>query len=153
MQRLIYRALILGGLLSLLAGCGQSVPGGSSISGTVTVPSGEDVTGTTVFACYNAEVDCDRLGRTIITQNGSSGLYELGSLPQGSYAVYAIKTSRENGEPGAGDFYGYFGRSEGSPKLVTPPQANVNIEMLAFTGTTQLQKLPETLRQAIAEAP
>lgn len=153
MQRLIYRALVLGSLLGFLAGCGQSVPGSSSISGTVTTATGADVAGTEVFACYNAAIGCDRLGETTLTQSAGSAPYRLGSLPQGSYAVYAIKTSSANGEPGAGDLYGYFGRSEGSPKLVTPPQANVNIEMFAFTGMTQLQTLPATLRRAIAEAP
>lgn len=153
MRRLIYHALILGGLLGLLVGCGEIGMGGSSISGTVTAPAGVNVAGTTVFACYNAAAGCDRLGESTLTQSGSSAPYSLGSLPQGSYAVIAIKTSSVNGEPGTGDLYGYFGRNEGPPRLVTPPQANVNIELLAFTGKTQLQKLPETLRQAIAEAP
>lgn len=152
MRRLVYHILVLAALLGLLVSCGQSLSGTSNISGIVTAPAGADITGTTVFACYDGSVSCDRLADTTLTSTGSSSPYRLDSLPQGSYAVIAIKTSNENGEPGPGDLYGYFGLSEGAPILVTPPQTNVNIEMLVFTENDSLQSLPETLRQAITEA-
>lgn len=129
----------------------MSLSGGSSISGTVSAPAGTPVSGTRVYACYEGDVPCDRLAETTLTSSDNASPYRLESLPQGSYTVIAIKTSSANGEPTTGDLYGYFGRNEGAPKLVTPPQANVNIELLTFTGSDSLQNLPENLRRAIVE--
>lgn len=151
MQRLIQHFLVLGVLLGLLAGCGVSLSGGSSISGTVTAPPGANISGTRVYACYDGDVPCDRLAETTLTGGNNTSSYKLDGLPQGSYTVIAVKTSSANGEPTTGDLYGYFGRSEGAPILVTPPQANVNIELLTLTENDSLQNLPETLRRAIVE--
>lgn len=153
MQRLRVHTLILGGLLSLLVGCGEVGSGGSSISGTVMAPAGADVSGTTVFACYNDEPGCERLGETTISQSGNAAPYRLGTLAQGPYSVYALNDTNGDGVPNTGDYYGYFGRNSGRAILVSPPQANVNLEMLVFSGNTALRELPETLQRAIAQTP
>ena len=155
LYRIISRSLLFVVLLGLLVGCGELGlgSGGSSLSGIVTAPAGADVSGTTVFACFNDEPGCARLGQTTIYASGSSVSYQLGTLAQGTYSVYALSDANGDGVPNSGDYYGYFGLNSGAPILVSPPRANVDIEMLAFTGTTQLEALPETLRRAITRAP
>jgi hypothetical protein len=143
-------SLLLGGLLGLLVGCGE-IGGGSSISGMVTAPAGADVAGTAVFACYDDDPECARLGETVITGAGNAASYSLGALAPGSYSVYALSDTNEDGIPNSGDFYGYYGRSGGQAILVSPPRANVNIEMITLTEEMQVQDLPGALRQAIAK--
>lgn len=145
MRRTLRHTLLCGSLLGLLVGCGQ-VPGGAgSISGTVSAPSGEDVTGTQVFACYQNEDDCDSLGRVNITESAASATYQLGSLPPGSYGIYALKDANNDGNSsGNSDFFGYYSVSAGEPSLVTPPAENIDIQMTLLTGAS---KVPQAILQ------
>jgi len=146
MHRFKRRTLLLGGLLGLLAGCGQ-VPGGAgTISGVVSAPAGGDVSGTEVFACFANEDGCDRLGLTI-DQAGATAAYRLSGLPRGSYGVYALKDADGDGVLENGDFFGYYSRASGDPILVTPPATGIDIEMNELTGATPV--LPRPLREPV----
>ena len=145
MHRTGSRALLLGGLVGLLAACGE-VPGGAAgISGTVAAPAGSAVTATEVFACFSSERDCARVGTTTITQDGASAPYRL-SVPRGSYGVSAYKDSDRNGQVSNGDLYGYYSPNPGVIGQVTPPATGVNITMDRLTGTT-----PAPVRESLKE--
>lgn len=146
MSRVGSRTLVLGGLVALLAACGQ-VPGGAGgISGTVRAPAGGDVVNTDVFACFNNEENCERLGTTTITQQGASAAYRLGALPGGSYGVYAFKDSDNDSLVDNGEFFGFHSSATGAPVLIRPPATGVNIVMTRLTGVTSAP-----LRASIAE--
>lgn len=136
MHRVKSRALLLGGLIGLLAACGE-VPGGASgISGTVTAPAGGSVVDTDVFACFGNEMDCSRLGETTIVKEGLSAAYRLGGLPSGSYGVYAFKDNDGDSEVDNGELFGFHSSGTGTARLVTPPASNVDITMTRLTGVT-----------------
>ena len=136
MHRVRSRALLLGGLVGFLAACGE-VPGGASgISGTVTAPAGGSVMATDVFACFNNETDCARLGEATIAQEGLSAAYRLSGLLSGSYGVYAFKDNDGDNEVDNGELFGFYGSAPGTPQLVTPPAVNVDITMTRLTGVT-----------------
>ena len=146
MYRLKSRTLLWGGLLGLLAGCGQ-VPGGTgTISGVVSAPAGGDVSGTEVFACFANEDGCERLGLTI-EQAGATAAYRLSGLPSGSYGVYALKDADSDGVADNGDFFGYYSRALGEPALVRPPATGIDIEMTELTGAASA--LPRPLREPV----
>lgn len=149
MHRLKRRTLLLGGLLGLLAGCGQ-VPGGAgTISGVVSAPAGGDVSGTEVFACYENEPECAMLGDVTITQTGTSAPYQLSGLPTGRYSVYALK------ELGGEDYAGWYvapGDEARRPALVTPPTTGIDIEMIAVPDAER-SLIPEKLKELSAKTP
>ncbi len=143
--------LLWGGLLGLLVGCGQ-VPGGAgSISGTVTAPAGRDVAGTQVFACFENERDCARLGNVKVTASAASATYQLGSLAPGSYGVYALKDADGDGNAtGNGDFYGYYNPQASELSLVMPPAENIDIQMTVLTGAS---KVPQVIHELQTNTP
>ena len=145
MHRLKSRALLFGGLLGLLVGCGE-VLGGASISGTVSAPVGGDVAGTRVFACYENEPDCAMLGEVRIAASGASAPYQLGSLPRGSYSVYALKEL--DGE----DYFGYYTPVPREVGLVTPPADGIDIQMTAFPDAER-SRLPQKVRELSERTP
>lgn len=148
MHRVKSRALLLGGLVGLLAACGE-VPGGAGgISGTVTAPAGGGVAATEVFACFGNEQDCERVGTTTITQGGASAPYRL-SVPRGSYSVSAYKDSDRNGQVSNGDLYGYYSPAPGVIGQVRPPATGIDITMDRLTGTTPAP-VRESLREIIS---
>jgi hypothetical protein len=148
MHRLKSRALLFGGLLGLLVGCGE-VLGGAGISGTVSAPVGGDVDSTRVFACYENEPDCAMLGEVRIAESGTSAPYQLSSLPRGSYSVYALK--EVEGEA----YAGWYTRSNDptlQPSLVTPPATGIDIRMRAFPDAER-PSLPEEVRELSERTP
>ncbi len=149
MHRVRSRILLLGGLIGLLAACGE-VPGGAAgISGTVTAPAGGVITATEVFACFGNERDCSRVGATTITQDGASAPYRL-SVPRGSYGVSAYKDSDRNGQVSNGDLYGYYSPAPGVIGQVTPPATGIDITMDRLTGTTPAP-VRESLREIVSD--
>ena len=141
MNRIARHILLWGSLLGLLVGCGQLPGENSSISGTVRAPTGGDVAGTKVFACYGNERGCDSLGEVTITKSGASASYQLGRLAMGSYGVYALKDTNKDGVmSGNGDFFGYYSLVGRDPSLVTPPAANIDIQMIPLTGTSRVPR-------------
>ena len=146
MNRTARHLLLSGSLLGLLVGCGQ-VPGqSSSISGTVRAPVGGDVAGTRVFACYQNERGCDFLGEVTLTEPNVSANYQLGQLAPGSYSVYALKDTNEDGVmSGSGDFYGYYNSAGRDPLLVTPPAANVDIQMVVLPDSGSVPQVIQEL--------
>lgn len=143
MRRNLRHTLLCGSLLGLLVGCGQLPGGGAeSISGTVTAPSGRDVAGTRVFACYENERNCDALGEVNLTASAATQTYQLGRLAPGSYGVYALKDANGDGDMvGDGDFYGFYNPNAGESSLVKPPAANIDIQMYVLTGVGSVPKV------------
>ncbi len=119
-----------------------------NISGTVTAPTGGDVLGTDVFACFANEDNCERLGLTV-AQTGAAAAYTLSSLPGGSYGIYAFKDVDGDGTPENGDFFGHYSKASGESIPVTPPATSIDIKMHTLTGTTPT--LPEALSEPLAE--
>lgn len=149
MHRSKSRALLFGGLLGLLVGCGEVLGGAASISGTVSAPVGGDVAGTQVFACYENEDDCAMLGKVQLTESGASAPYQLGSLPKGFYGVYALKELDEE------DYVGWYmlpNDQIGRPALVTPPATGIDIQMRAFPDAGR-SSLPKEVQRLSAKTP
>ena len=130
--------------MSLLVACGEVPTGSGVVTGTVFAPAGESVVNTEVFACFNNETGCARLGSVTIRQGGASAAYTLSGLPSGSYGVYAFKDSDGDGEPSDGDLFGSW--EEGGAALVTPPASGIDIVMAELTGVT-----PAPLRASLAK--
>ena len=150
MYRTKGRALLLGSLLWALAGCGEVVPGGAaSVSGTVSAPTGGDVAGTRVFACYDNEPDCAVLAEVRLEGVGSSSAYQLGALAPGRYNIYARKSLA--GEEYVG-WYVEPGDLSEAPAQVIPPATDINIRMRAFSNVEHAQ-LPEKIRELDATQP
>ena len=146
MHRVRSRTLLLGGLVGLLAACGE-VPGGAAgISGTVTAPAGGSVVDTDVFACFTNETGCERLGLVTVQQTGTSANYRLTELLNGSYGVYAFKDVDNSGGESNGDLYGYYSSAPGVVGSVRPPAAGINIEMSRLTGAT-----PAPVRESLTK--
>ena len=146
MHRVKSRALLLGGLVGLLAACGE-VPGGAAgISGTVTAPAGGSVVDTDVFACFTNEADCERLSLVTVQRTGTSADYRLISLPNGSYGVYGFKDVDDSGGASNGDLYGYYSTTPGVIGSVRPPASGIDIEMSRLTGAT-----PAPVRESLTK--
>ncbi len=142
MNRIARHILLWGSLLGLLVGCGQLPGENSSISGTVRAPTGGDVAGTQVFACYEDNPKCARMGSVEVTTSAVSAPYELSGLPTGSYSIYALKKS-------VGETYaGWYAppTNAGERTLVTPPAADIDIQLRAYTGTLPAD-VSETVRR------
>ena len=140
MNRIASHILLWGSLLGLLVGCGQ-MPGSSSISGTVRAPTGGDIAGTQVFACYEDNPECARLGSVELTTSAVSAPYEL-AVPTGNYSIYALKKS-------VGETYaGWYAppTNAGERTLVTPPATGIDIQLRAYTGTLPAD-VSETVRR------
>lgn len=136
MRRLNTHRWLLGGLLGLLVGCGE-VSYTGTISGTVTAPTGGDVAGTKVYACYRNEPDCATF-EALVTQSGPSAAYRISGLPSGSYGVYALKDVDGDGDATAnGDYYGVYAPDPAQVTEVVPPVEGVNIVMRVLSGVTQ----------------
>ena len=146
MRRFVNRTLLFGGLMGLLVGCGEILGEAGSISGTVSAPTGGDVSGTDVFACFANRDGCERLGITV-EQTGSTAGYTLSGLPRGSYGVYAFKDVDGDGVPENGDAFGHYS-TDNQTTLVTPPATDVDIEMYTLTGATPA--LPEVLNELVS---
>lgn len=99
------------------------------ISGTVTVPEGEDVSGTEVRACApDYRYWCSEL--VVIEASGASASYTIPDLPAARYEVEAIKGVEQ------GVLLGCYGDGTGFDcelTLVEPPQTNVDIIMTFFS--------------------
>jgi hypothetical protein len=104
------------------------------ISGTVTVPADEDVSGTIVTACalfYDG--DGHWCAAAHIEESGTSASYTIPGLPAGQYTVYAHKS----------DLLGCYGDGIGfacEPTLVEPPRTGIDITMTVVMQTRGLGK-------------
>ncbi len=152
MHRFFSHTLLLGGLLGLLVGCGEVVPGGNgSIAGTVTAPAVGNVFGTEVIACVGGKPGCERLS-VMLDETGSSAAYQIDNLASGSYSIIALKDVNGDGDAlDIGDYYGVSRSADGSPELVTPPASGVDIQMMVLTD--RVQQVPEAVRKLSAETP
>ncbi len=139
MRRLHIHMVVLGGLFGLLVGCGEvrTVDATGTISGVVAAPTGGDVMGTRVVACYQTEPDCATF-ETRVTRSGSSAPYRISGLPSGFYSVYALKDVDGDGSAiGNGDYHGMYDPDPRAVSQVSPPAAGVDIEMRALTDATR----------------
>ena len=114
---------------------GGSTTGGGTgtISGTITAPSGSDLTGIIVAACPQSLTQCASGTRG---QVASSGAYTISGLSATPYVVIAGLDSNGNGiftDPE--DLVGAY-PSVASPQTVTPPIAGIDITMQAVGGGT-----------------
>ncbi len=138
-------------LLLLLAACGSSEPtpapigqtpidqpGGNTISGTVTAPTGGDIGGTEIGACpvVNNAPDCTNVVSLVVTQSGSSAAYSLDAQAGQSYVVFAYKdTNNSGGDADNGDYLGGYPTVE-SPTAVTAPATNIDFALAVVGGST-----------------
>ena len=109
-------------------------PGPNDLSGTVIAPAGGDVSGTLVIACSDANCTSP-LGATV-TQPGQSGPFLITAVPGVQYVLVAIKDANGNNnveEPG--DFIGVYTVDGTNAALVTPPAANLNIQLQGQVAT------------------
>ena len=151
------RMVLTGGLLLVLAGCGNDspvvtpptptptpTPGAGSLAGTVTAPTTDgDVSNTVVFACYNNALPaCVEISggvftdgyssAALVSQSGSTGAYSIDNLQAVQFSLIAAKDSDGNGSlEDAGDYFGiYLASGATDISLVTPPQTGLTIPLV-----------------------
>jgi hypothetical protein len=112
-------------------------PAAGTISGNVTVPSGVDVKGTIVLACYLVGTDsCDdkKSDGAVIAQSGSSAAYTITDLTPGDYVVLALKvTLNAKNEVQSIDYLGGYGSDS---TRVKPPASKIDIVLKATVTNT-----------------
>lgn len=108
-----------------------------SISGLVSAPSGVNIKGTVVLACYLVATDsCDekKTAGVAITQSGSSAAYTIPNLVAGDYVVLAVKVTLDSsGEIKTIDYLGGYGTDD---TRVKPPATQINIALKATASST-----------------
>ncbi len=117
--------------IQLVSGEGDGTPGGDtgSISGSLTVPSGEDVKDTFVYAC---KVDLSQCyAQTQIQSSGLSTAYKLENVPSGQFAIFAGKDKNSDGKA---DLQGWYSTDGTQPTLVKTGSSNINIVLTAVGG-------------------
>ncbi len=132
----------LSGVEVSVTGGGTNPPppgGGGTLSGTVTAPTGKDVAGTTVAACFiengGCNVDSANSQFLEIAQAGSSAPFSFTGLAAGQYGLLAIKDANANGTLDAGDYTGCH-VAIGNCVTLTPPGTGKNIPMEVYAGGT-----------------
>jgi uncharacterized protein (DUF2141 family) len=111
------------------------VYGGSTssagISGKVFAPSGGNVSGTRVVACFISGGACvsshANTQQVTVSGSGTSGTFSFPSLAAGQYTLVATKDLNANSQLDTGDYEGRYttGGTEASP--VTSPAQSINI--------------------------
>lgn len=159
----LMQLVLTGGLLLVLAGCGNdspvappttpptnpptnpptspripTIPGlpttpdtGNSISGTVTLAGGGDVSGTAVIACPN-EACTD----AAVAQADATGAYMLADLQAGTYNVFAFKDVDGDQGLSNGDYLGIYSEDGQDFTAVTPPATGIDIAMVVYDDST-----------------
>lgn len=100
------------------------------ISGTVFAPSGGDVYGTYVIACYpDGNENCDEnLTRYVqISQGGTSAPFELRNLATAAYALIIWQDINGNGEIDEGEPLAFYSDGGSEAALVTPPAEGIGL--------------------------
>jgi hypothetical protein len=106
-----------------------------TISGTVTAPWGQDVSGTRVVACAEGYEWCSE---PVAVDN--NGFYETPSLPAAEYQVYAHKLLENGG------LFGCYLSSQGICATVIPPATGIDITMSIPGESPPLSGVEEPLR-------
>ena len=106
-------------------------PNPSGLSGTVTAPQGGDIAGTSVFACFVENNQCNAQSPNTqlvqINTSGASAPFSFSGLAAGQYTVIAVKDVNGDGQRNAGDYAGCYGGAQCT--AVTPPQSNLTVQM------------------------
>ena len=131
--------------LGLLTACGGATSGGSPqpqpqpesrvIRGTVTAANDGNVNGTYVLICplVQGECDWDGAGGFQVEAAGPSAAFTTPELPDGEYGVMAWKDNAPMNQFGPEDEFGVYSVDQKTMGRVRPPQASVNIRMMAFS--------------------
>ena len=89
----------------------------SELSGTVSVPAGQDAQGTLVIACYPKEDGCDeeRSHSVQIKTSGSEASFTIDGLNEDTYRLRAWKDINANGKEDPGDLLATLEPDEAEP--------------------------------------
>lgn len=123
-------------LLVLLVACGgpsgPTNPSGT-LSGILLAPSGGDVKGSLLLACFvqsnicNINSDNTEVGE--ISQSGISANFQFSNLADGSYAIFAFKDTNNDGDlRDVADYQGCFSSGD-QCAAVSPPTTNLTIQL------------------------
>lgn len=108
-----------------------TAPTENSISGTITAPTGVDVTTAGVAACLESDISDTGCANTLNASVDSSGAYVFSGLQAAPYAVIAGIDVDQSGTLNAGDYFGAY------PQAVIPPITGINITLSPYDdGTT-----------------
>lgn len=123
-------------------------PTGVSFSGTVNAPSGVDVKGTYVLACFveNDACNFDKSWYIILENSGQTSPFSINNIPQGNYAIFADKDGTGNGTLlEIGDYSGcHDGDSNSLCDVFTSSADNLSVTLKQITGTSQTLDLRPT---------
>lgn len=136
--------LLLTTLVAFLVACGGNdtpgpVPGGNTVSGTVSAPPGGDVSGTMILVCFIEAGQCNAqspntTGVTVST-GGAAASFSVPNVPAGQYLIVAFRDVNANNAYGdAGDYQGVYSLDGTNPAPVSPPASGLNIQMVAIGG-------------------
>ncbi|PYE49422.1 hypothetical protein [Deinococcus yavapaiensis] len=103
-----------------------------TLSGTVSAPSGGNVKGTHVIACFPKGDACDEqfsVG-TQVTASGPHAAFSLTVKKAGEYQLIAWKDMNGSGDMDDGDYSGFFSKAgSGTPGRVAAPGTNLAFSM------------------------
>lgn len=108
----------------------SSVAQSRSIAGTVHAPTGKDVHGITVIACYTNKEGCDdqRSGFVEITQSGESAPFAIANLSDGKYLLIAWQDSNSNGSMEETDAIAIYSQDGAKATLISPPAQDITLQ-------------------------
>ncbi len=117
--------------IQLVSGDSGDTPSGEagSISGTISVPTGEDVKDAIVFICKVDFSEC--FDSTQITNSGSQANYQFDGVPEGEYGVAAQKD--KNGDNQA-DLQGFYTQGGTQPIPVPSGSSNIDFSLSVIGG-------------------
>ncbi len=101
------------------------------ISGTVTVPAGQDVQGVEVFVCIPDFSECP--ARVVVDLTGASASYSIPDVPAGRFVIVAAKDLTGDRKADLLGFYGADAQGK-NPTPVSAPATNINITMQPVRG-------------------
>ncbi|MDX2006760.1 MAG: S8 family peptidase [Meiothermus sp.] len=145
-----------GGLLVLPGQVGEEPSptdpvGNDVIAGTITAPAGGNLLGTLVVFCFvdnTNQCNPKSANSTVdwITVSANKVTYSI-KLNAGRYIVEALKDNNNDGDLGAGDWYGCFGQNGTLCSIVQPPRGSVNVNMGVLTSSLAARELPSARSQ------
>ncbi|MCA9837852.1 MAG: S8 family serine peptidase [Trueperaceae bacterium] len=138
-MKIVFRSLILVILLVVMTACGGSSPNNpnnpspGTLSGTIAAPVGGNIQNSVLIACYVQSNTCNvnsaNTTSVRVSQAGGSASFQFRNLAEGSYAIFAFKdTNGDDDFRDVADYQGCYGSGQDCA-VVSPPAANLNIQL------------------------
>ncbi len=131
-----WRSFSLSLMLLIMVACGGSgTPNtpAKTLSGTVLAPTGGDVSGSKLIACYVQANTCNPNSENTkvldISATGRTTDFKFSNLAEGSYAIFGFKDTNGDGDlRDVADYQGCYGPGSDCA-TVAPPASNLDVQL------------------------